>query len=193
MKGCRPITKEEQKKILAALNIRDRTLFILGMTTGFRISELLSIKIQDVYENGKIVEKVYVRRAYVKKKTAGRCVKLNKQAQKAIEELIEYYKKKKTFKLDWPLFQSQKDRSKPVTRQQISNIFYKLKKELHLTGKLNTHSLRKTFADRMYKVLDKDLFKLQRALAHESINSTVKYLSFKEEEIDEAIEKIFEV
>ena len=54
-------------------------------------------------------------------------------------------------------------------------------------GKLGTHSMRKTFADRIYDRLDGDLAKTQKALGHKNINSTVQYLSFREEEIDEAI------
>ena len=59
-----------------------------------------------------------------------------------------------------------------------------------MTGKVGTHSLRKTFADRVYDALDRDLVKTQRALGHRNINSTVHYLSFQEEEIDAAIAAI---
>jgi integrase len=56
-----------------------------------------------------------------------------------------------------------------------------------LTGKLGTHVMRKTFANRVYQQLNHDLVKTQRALGHKHINSTVGYLSFAEEEIDAAI------
>jgi integrase len=51
-------------------------------------------------------------------------------------------------------------------------------KSNELTGKLGTHAMRKTFANRMYDKLGKDLVKCQRALGHRNINSTVSYLSF---------------
>jgi len=47
--------------------------------------------------------------------------------------------------------------------------------------------MRKTFANRVYDALDHDLIKTARALGHKNINSTVQYLSFRQEEIDEAI------
>ena len=47
--------------------------------------------------------------------------------------------------------------------------------------------MRKTFANRVYEALDCDLVKTQMALGHKNVNSTVQYLSFKEEEIDRAI------
>jgi site-specific recombinase XerD len=53
-----------------------------------------------------------------------------------------------------------------------------------LTGKLGTHCMRKTFANRVYQRLNHDLVKAQRALGYRNINSTVSYLSFAEEEID---------
>ena len=193
MKGCRPLSPEEQKRIFPLLGPRDRALFILGIATGFRISELLSIKIKDVYDGKQIFDRVYVKRGYIKKKVAGRCVKLNKKAKKAIEELLGYYREKGTLDLNYPLFQSQKGKGqKPITRQQASNIFKMLKEKAGLQGKLNTHSLRKTYADRMYRILNRDLFKLQRALGHMNVNSTVSYLSFREDEIDEAVDRIFE-
>ena len=52
MKGCRPLTDPE---ILAVkdgfVRTRDKALFILGLKTGLRISELLSLKVGDVYQH----------------------------------------------------------------------------------------------------------------------------------------------
>ncbi len=47
--------------------------------------------------------------------------------------------------------------------------------------------MRKTFADRIYDRLGGDLVKTQRALGHRCIESTAAYISFRQEEIDEAI------
>jgi integrase len=44
-------------------------------------------------------------------------------------------------------------------------------------------AMRKTFANRMYERLSRDLVKVQRAMGHRNINSTAAYLSFREEEI----------
>jgi integrase len=56
-----------------------------------------------------------------------------------------------------------------------------------IAGKVATHSMRKTFAERMYTKLDKDLLKLQKALGHRDVNSTIAYLSFNQQDIDDAI------
>lgn len=47
--------------------------------------------------------------------------------------------------------------------------------------------MRKTFANRVYENLGHDLVKTQRALGHKNINSPVSYLSFRDEEIEDAI------
>jgi hypothetical protein len=47
--------------------------------------------------------------------------------------------------------------------------------------------MRKTCADRIYERFGRYLIKVQRALGHKGITSTVSYLSFREEEITEAI------
>ncbi len=59
--------------------------------------------------------------------------------------------------------------------------------EHQLGGTLGTHAMRKTFANNVHVLLGRDLVKTQRALGHKNVSSTVSYLSFLEEEIDEAI------
>ena len=47
--------------------------------------------------------------------------------------------------------------------------------------------MRKTFAARIYDHFGGDLVKTQRALGHRCIESTAAYVSFRQEEIDQAI------
>lgn len=47
--------------------------------------------------------------------------------------------------------------------------------------------MRKTFANRVYRQLNHDLVKMQRAMGHKNINSIMASLSFVEDEIDQAI------
>ena len=56
-----------------------------------------------------------------------------------------------------------------------------------LSGKLSTHAMRKTFANRVYDNLNRDLMRTAIDLGHRSVSSTVSYLTFREEEIDAAI------
>ena len=76
MKGCRPLTDAEVAIVAQSFGgtyaTRDRALFVLGIKTGFRISELLSLTIGDVYQHGQVVARVTVKRAHMKRKVEGR-------------------------------------------------------------------------------------------------------------------------
>jgi integrase len=58
MKGCRPLTDTEITEVLQSFAgryaLRDKALFVLGLLSGFRISELLSLRVQDVYRHGRL-------------------------------------------------------------------------------------------------------------------------------------------
>ena len=54
-------------------------------------------------------------------------------------------------------------------------------------GTVATHSMRKTFADRVYRNSKKDLVITSKALGHKVINNTAIYLSFLTEDVDNAI------
>jgi integrase len=184
MIGCRALTDSEiegMKRTL--LDARDRALFVLGLKTGFRVSELLSLKVRDVMRYGAVLDAVSVERKHMKRKISGRTVRLNNDAKSAISELIQTDRLEET---DY-LFKSRKGKNRPITRVQAWRIIKESANALELTGKIGTHSMRKTFASKVYDILGKDLVKTQKALGHKSINSTVSYLSFRQEEIDDAV------
>lgn len=56
MKGTRPLDNDEIRRVSSCFrgtfSARNRGLFMLGVSTGGRISELLSLRIGDVYQNG---------------------------------------------------------------------------------------------------------------------------------------------
>lgn len=85
------------------------------------------------------------------------------------------------------MFRSRKGTNRAIGRKHAWTILTSTYCEHHLSGKLGTHAMRKTFANRVHALLGRDLVKTQRALGHKNINSTVAYLSFLEEEIDAAI------
>jgi Phage integrase family len=68
MKGCRVLTANEVARVSQAFcgtyAARDRALFILGIKTGFRISELLSLPVGDVWQHGRFVDYVAVQRRF---------------------------------------------------------------------------------------------------------------------------------
>jgi integrase len=177
---------------------RNQALFIVGLRTGFRISELLSLTMGEVLAHGKILEHVTVRRKHMKGgkagKSSGRTVPLHPEARAALSVWLEILGKRLKGDLDpaIPVFCSRvKDATtglrRAVSREQAWKILHEAFEACELSGKLGTHSLRKTFANRVYEWLNRDLLKTQHALGHKSITSTTAYLSFREEDVTNAI------
>jgi len=70
MTGSRPLTELEIQNILQSFtgkySLRNRTLFLLGLNTGARISELLSLDVGDVWRFQRPVEIIYLQKRHTK-------------------------------------------------------------------------------------------------------------------------------
>ncbi|OGS33033.1 MAG: hypothetical protein A2218_07830 [Elusimicrobia bacterium RIFOXYA2_FULL_53_38] len=185
MNGMRPLTDDEVTRIAAGFTSkRDRALFFLGIRTGFRISELLSLKVGDVVQGGEIAHSVSVARRNMKGKIEGRTIPLHEEARAALEMWVTELNAAGAT-ATFPLFLSRKGGA--ITRTQAWKVLTTAYSRAGVFGRLGTHGLRKTFASRVYERLGRDLIKTQRALGHKAITSTVAYLSFAESDVDAAI------
>ena len=191
MKGCRPLTEEEVLAMQASFGgvyaARDRALFLLGVKSGFRISELLSLRVGDVWQHGHLVDRVTVQRRHMKKKVEGRTVLLHPEAKAALATWLLTLRQRREVTPQTFVFHSRQGGNRPISAVQAWRILHEAVVTNELTGKVGTHAMRKTFANRVYHQLNHDLVKTQRAMGHKNINSTVAYLSFVEDEIDAAI------
>src|ERR1035437_6822293 len=114
MKGCRALSDGEIEDVLGVLKTkRDICLFLLGLRTGLRISELLSLKISDVVKHGQIASRIEVARCHTKGKSESKNMVLESDARKAIET---YLNSIPGYSLEDPLFKSKK--SGAITRVQ---------------------------------------------------------------------------
>lgn len=188
MIGCRSLNDDEISRMIGVLKLRrDQVLFILGVKTGFRVSELLTLKVSDVYANNTITTELCIQKRNTKRKREGRRVRLHPMAVEALSLLVTELKHAPHMYL----FQSQKGPfNSPLSRIQAWRIIKNAANSLGLQGKVATHSWRKTFAQKVYRALGENLFKTQAALGHASIDSTVKYLDINREEIDLVTESI---
>ena len=96
MKGTRPLDNHEIRRVSAAFTgtfeVRNRGLFMIGVSTGGRISELLSLRISDVYQNKKPVTDLLFDKSIVKGKETSRAVPVNVDGRLAITELVNWHR-----------------------------------------------------------------------------------------------------
>lgn len=165
--------------------VRDRTLLRLGIRSGFRISELLCLRVKDVFQNGKVVSRLHISRRFMKGKKESREVPLHPDAREALAELVA------TLPPDPEafLFQSREGDNKPLNRRSAWAMLKKAFAACGLEGKLATHTMRKTFAKRVYEKSGKNLRETQEALRHKNINSTAAYVPVDETVVDDLILK----
>jgi integrase len=188
MAGCRPLSEDEIEAMKESLDqMRDRLLFTLGVKCGFRISELLSLNIKDVIENDDVTERVTVSRRNMKGKLFSRSVILTDEARAAI---AEYINSLETWTRDQPLFKSRQGDNQPISRIRAGAIMRRAKAEAGINGPVATHSMRKTFAETVYKLSGHNLLLTKEALGHTSAQNTEKYLAVAQKDVDAIIRKM---
>ena len=92
MKGTRPLDNDEIHRVTTCFTgtfeVRNRGLFMLGVSTGGRISEMLSLEIADVYQNGSAVSDLLFERVIVKGDEVSQAAPVNVDGRRAIEDLV---------------------------------------------------------------------------------------------------------
>lgn len=194
MIGCRPLTDDEVRAVSEQFNgemeHRNRVLFWLGITTGFRISELLSIQFGDVWRSGRIPDQVRIARKNVKGRKRGQSAHIAPAVRPLINRWLFDYRQRYAVAGDSPLFISRSGENRPISRMQAHRTLAAAFTCAGLdgaVGELATHSMRKTYAATMFDHFG-DIFAVQRALRHKSPASTVAYLSFNEQDLEHAVE-----
>ena len=187
MIGCRPLSAVEVDKVILAFTgdhkIRNELLFYLGITTGFRIQEILSITVGDVWKQGKIPPKVEVARKHMKGKKKSRSAFLLAPIKKLVKKrLDEIGYSPETF-----LFLAAQGENKAIDRRRAWEIIDEAKTHANIHGKLGTHCMRKTFARIMYREVGYDLNALMELLDHRDLKTTQAYISFEEDKMEKAV------
>lgn len=165
---------ENMKRVLKKNGQRDYMLFVTGINTGLRISDILKLKVSDVKNKTHIT---------IKEKKTGKAKRLLLNATfKA--ELDEYILDMED---DSPLFKSQKGINKPICGIRAWGILNEAADKCGLT-EIGTHTLRKTFGYHFYQQY-KDVALLQEIFNHSSPSVTLRYIGINSDIIDTAISK----
>ena len=188
MAGCRALTFQEIVDVCAFLGYRDRAWFLLGIATGARINELLRLRVRDVWDGFQVVE--YVEMPKSKRGGWGRRrVAVAEHARAALQDWLNRHECVGPGEV---LFRSREGNGRAITERQARRLLGEAMGKAGLRGRVATHSMRKTYAQRMHASLGNDVAKTQRALGHANPSSTVLYLAAADEEIDQAARGLFE-
>lgn len=148
---------------LYAKSERDYMLFLVGINTGLRVSDILPLKVSDV--RGK--QTLVVRE---KKTDKVKEIPINDDLRRAIKE---YTKDKRPG--EW-LFPSQKGRGvHHIKRSRAYKILREAAAHFGLSH-IGTHTMRKTFGYHFYYSAGKDVTLLMYIFSHTDPNITLRYI-----------------
>lgn len=168
---------DNMKRYLKEKNIRDWLLFVLGINSGLRISDLLALKVADVKDK----ERITVRE---KKTGKAKDFPLADTCKKAI---IEYLKI--TGLIGGVLFPSRKSvgskSTGAISRQQAYQTINSAARAVGITtDAIGTHTMRKTFGYWAYQA-GVDIAKIQKLLNHSAPSVTLAYIGITKQELDD--------
>ena len=161
---------EKVERLLEKQSKRDLLLFVMGTNCGLRISDLLSLNVDDVRNKTHI--------QLIEKKT-GKFKKfpINSKLRPMLDDFIKGRKNKE------PLFLSHWNH-----RLDRVTAYYLIRHACEQAGlqeKIGTHSMRKTFGYHHYQKF-KDVVILQKIFNHSNPQITLRYIGIEQDQIDDS-------
>lgn len=180
MKRVEPIRDkkkiEEMKNQLLKMNYRNYMLFIIGINTGLRISDILKLKVSNVKNKSHII---------IKEEKTGKIKKflINNLLKQDVDKYIINMKEEEY------LFQSQKGDNRAISRVQAYRILKEAANKVGISN-IGTHSLRKTFGYHHYQ-RHKDIALLQDLFNHSAPSITLRYIGINQDLMDRTIKDFY--
>lgn len=157
---------------------RDYAMFVIGINTNLRASDLLKLKIHNV-KNVKPMEQITLREQKTGKL---RTITVNNVCYEAIQLLI---RELGNVPSDSYLFLSRKRcLDKPMHVSTCNAMVKRWCDEVGLEGNFGSHTLRKTWGYHQYKTYGVDLPRLMVCFNHSSELQTLTYLCITREDIN---------
>lgn len=172
---------EKMKSYLREKNPRDYVMFMIGVSSALRISDILKLKVSDVWDGKRVKEHVDIREDKTDK---GKIFAVSPNLEKAIRD---YIKSNKLSPDDFLITSNKPDKegnSKPISRQQAHEIISNAADWLGIKDAISTHTMRKTWGYWAYKG-GVHLALIMEALNHSSITMTKKYIGITQDDLDE--------
>jgi integrase len=185
----------DRKKVAQIKNLlrgqerfRDLLLFVVGINSALRISDLLELKVAHFLdEQGKIRQRFWIKE---QKRGKRQEVVVNESIRGALKEYLSAYPGIKEKQENYMFFNPKtNDYSHPIKRGQSWKFITSICREVGLRGNFGTHSLRKTWGyhARMQGV---DLALIMHKLNHESIAYTKRYLGITDDELQAVAQRL---
>lgn len=166
-----PNTLEMVVRHLEKTNERNYIMFIIGLYTGLRISDILLLQVKHVDKN-----EIRIRE---KKTGKQRIIQLNSKLKRPLMHFIEG---REGYEF---IIQSREGVNQKLSRSMAYRIIKDLENYFRLSG-LGTHTMRKTFGYHYYKST-KDVVTLQKIFNHSNPQETLKYIGITQDDINTAI------
>ncbi|WP_405566484.1 site-specific tyrosine recombinase XerD [Polaribacter sp. Asnod6-C07] len=180
------LSEDEINQLISAIDLshpqgeRNRTIIETMYSCGLRVSELITLKISDLF-----FEEGFIK--VTGKGNKERFIPIHYNAQKYISfyinDIRSHLNPKKGF--EDTLFLNR--RGNGLTRQMIFTILKNLAVEINLNKKISPHTLRHSFATHLLKN-GADLRAIQQMLGHESITTTEVYVHLDRSYLREVVE-----
>lgn len=166
-------------------NARNYVMIIMGLNTAFRISDLLRLQWQDVWNDEAGLHRSHI---CVEEHKTGkvRTVPINRSVKKALTEYRCTYKQ--AAPVDY-LFPSMHDKTHSLSRYQAYRIIKQAAVACGLDQHISCHSLRKTFGYHAWKQGTPPAM-LMELYNHSSYGITKRYLGIEQDEKDKVYLKI---
>ncbi|MFR3071858.1 MAG: tyrosine-type recombinase/integrase [Paeniclostridium sp.] len=157
-------------------NPRNKMLFALGIYTGLRISDILNLKVKDVYCKNRIQVK--------QKKTGGYVyIPINIELKRIIKEYV------KDMQPHDYLIKSREGYNRPITRNQAYNILNEMANYFGIEN-IGTHTMRKSCGYHLYNTSGKDIGLVMQVLGQKDPGSTLRYIGITDMDIDRNMRKL---
>ena len=168
-------------------NPRNYAIIVLGLNTALRISDILNLTSEMVYDNNKVREHIVV-----KEQKTGKInrILLNREVRKALNLYRHFLVKSAAYKAGNPyLFPSPYVSQRPLSRYQVYRMIRNAAESVEIQEKVSCHSLRKTFGYRAWKQ-GADPIVIMLIYNHSSFDITKRYLCIEQDDKDKIYRSI---